>query len=206
LTRPRLPGPAAGRRIGLFGGSFNPAHGGHRHVAETAQRRLRLDAVWWIVARGNPLKSRTGSFAARLASAAEIADASGMHVCDIEHQLGLTYTIDTLRSLQAAAPDTQFVWIMGADNLRSFHRWQRWREIAALTPIAVIDRPRSTLTAAHSRAASFMAPWRLDEADGRLLANRGAPGFVFLHGPRSESSSTALRARGQGLAPSDTSA
>jgi nicotinic acid mononucleotide adenylyltransferase len=87
---------------------------------------------------------------------------------------------------------------MGADNLRSFHRWQRWRDITKLTPIAVIDRPQSTLKAAHSRAANYLAPWRLDEADGGLLADRGAPGFIFLHGPRSELSSTELRAKGIG--------
>jgi len=193
LTRPRLPGPAAGRRIGLFGGSFNPAHGGHRHVAETAQRRLRLDAVWWIVARGNPLKSRTGSFAARLASAAEIADASGMHVCDIEHQLGLTYTIDTLRSLQAAAPDTQFVWIMGADSAASFHLWKDWEDIAARVPIAIVSRPGTRLTRSLPFTARFWHA-RLREAEAATLPGQAPPAWVYLRAPGNRLSSTALRA------------
>ena len=146
MKRPRLPGPAAGRRIGLLGGSFNPAHGGHLHVAETAMRRLRLDAVWWIVARGNPLKSEHGSFAARLASAASVASASGMQVSDIEHQLGLTYTIDTIRTLQEAEPEARFVWVMGADSAASFHLWKDWEDIAARVPIAIVSRPGTRFT------------------------------------------------------------
>ena len=199
----RLPRHAPGMRIGLFGGSFNPPHDGHRLASLIALKRLGLDQVWWLVTPGNPLKENSGlpPLAQRMAAARRIADHPRIVVTGLEADIGTRFTFDTIDYLRRRCAGVKFVWIMGADNLRSFHRWQRWREIAALTPIAVIDRPRSTLTAAHSRAASFLAPWRLDEADGRLLANRGAPGFVFLHGPRSDSSSTALRARGQGLAP-----
>ncbi|OYX30462.1 MAG: nicotinic acid mononucleotide adenylyltransferase, partial [Caulobacterales bacterium 32-69-10] len=117
MKRARLPGPAKGLAIGLLGGSFNPAHEGHLLVAETAMKRLKLDQVWWVVARGNPLKSDHGAYAARLASARTMARGAGMRVSDIEAQLGLTYSIDTLRALRKAAPETRFVWLMGADNL-----------------------------------------------------------------------------------------
>lgn len=193
MRRPRLPGPAAGRRIGLFGGSFNPAHGGHRHVAETAMRRLRLDAVWLIVARGNPLKSRPESFAARLASAAAIADAPGMHVSDIERQLGLTYTIDTLRRLQAAEPEAQFVWVMGADSAASFHLWKDWEDIAARVPIAIVSRPGTRLTRALPFTARF-AHARLPEAEAARLPGQAPPAWVYLRAPGNRLSSTALRA------------
>lgn len=191
--RPRLPGPAAGRRIGLFGGSFNPAHGGHRHVARTAMRRLRLDAVWWIVARGNPLKSNPGSFAARLASAASVADAPGMHVSDIERQLGLTFTIDTLRSLQAAEPGAQFVWVMGADSAAGFHLWKNWEEIAARIPIAIVSRPGTRLTRTSPFTARF-ARARLPEAEAATLPGQAPPAWVYLRAPGNRLSSTALRA------------
>lgn len=199
----RLPRHAPGMRIGLFGGTFNPPHDGHRLASLIALKRLGLDQVWWLVTPGNPLKENSGlpPLAQRMAAARRIADHPRIVVTGLEADIGTRYTFDTVEYLRRRCAGVKFVWIMGADNLRSFHRWQRWREIAALTPIAVIDRPRSTLTAAHSRAASYLGAWRLDEADGRLLAGRGAPGFVFLHGPRSDSSSTALRARGQGLAP-----
>ncbi len=193
MTRPRLPGPAAGRRIGLLGGSFNPAHGGHLHVAETAMRRLRLDAVWWIVARGNPLKSEHGSFAERLASASAIANATGMHVSDIEQQLGLTYTIDTLRALQEAEPETKFVWVMGADSAASFHLWKDWEEIAARVPIAIVSRPGTRLTRTLPFTARF-ADARLPERDAAALPCHTAPAWVYLRAPGNTLSSTTLRA------------
>jgi nicotinate-nucleotide adenylyltransferase len=193
LKRPRLPGPAAGRRIGLLGGSFNPAHGGHLHVAETAMRRLRLDAVWWIVARGNPLKSEHGSFAARLASAASVAGAPGMQVSDIEHQLGLTYTIDTIRTLQEAEPEAQFVWVMGADSAAGFHLWKDWEDIAARVPIAIVSRPGTRLTRTLPFAARF-ADARLPERDAAALPGHATPAWVYLRAPGNSLSSTALRA------------
>jgi nicotinate-nucleotide adenylyltransferase len=189
-------------RIGLFGGTFNPPHDGHRLASLIALKRLRLDAVWWLVTPGNPLKENAGlpPLEARMAAARKLADHPRIVVTGLEADIGTRFTFDTIDFLRRRCPGVRFVWIMGADNLRSFHRWQRWREITKLTPIAVIDRPQSTLKAAHSRAAAYLAPWRLDETDGALLARRGAPGFVFLHGPRSGLSSTELRGRGMGLA------
>lgn len=197
----RLPRHAPGMRIGLFGGTFNPPHLGHRLASMIALKRLQLDAVWWLVTPGNPLKENSGlpPLAVRMEAARRVADHPRIVVTGLEADIGTRFTFDTIDYLRKRCAGVRFVWIMGADNLRSFHRWQRWREITQLVPIAVIDRPQSTLKGAHSRAASFLAPWRLDEADGSLLAQRGAPGFIFLHGPRSDLSSTELRAKGLGL-------
>lgn len=193
-------------RIGLFGGTFNPPHGGHRLASVTALKRLKLDAVWWLVTPGNPLKENSAlpPLQARIEAARKVANHPRIVVTGLEAAIGTRYTFDTIEFLTKRCPGVRFVWIMGADNLTSFHRWQRWREIARLVPIAVIDRPRSTLKGAHSRTAAFLAPYRLDEADGGLLARRGAPGFVFLHGPRSDLSSTDLRNRGLGLTPQES--
>lgn len=197
----KLPRHAPGMRIGLFGGTFNPPHAGHRLASVIALKRLQLDAIWWLVTPGNPLKENSGlpPLNVRMAAARRVADHPRIVVTRLEADIGTRYTFDTVDYLRRRCAGVRFVWIMGADNLRSFHRWQRWRDIAHLVPIAVIDRPRSTLKGAHSRTANYLAPWRLDEADGPLLATRGAPGFIFLHGPRSDLSSTDLRARGQGL-------
>lgn len=194
MIRPRLPGPAKGLAIGLFGGSFNPAHAGHLLVAETARKRLKLDQVWWIVARGNPLKSAHGDYAARLASARALARSPGMRVTDIEAQLGLTYSIDTLRALQKAAPDARFVWLMGADNLAGFQRWKDWEEIARRVPIAVIGRPGTRITRATAFARRF-ARHRLLEADAANLSQATPPAWVYIRVRESALSSTALRAR-----------
>ena len=191
------PKRAPGLRIGLFGGSFNPPHDGHRLASLIALHRLQLDRVWWLVSPGNPLKDtrRLPSMAERLAAAATVADHPAIDVTGIEAKLGLRYTLDVLRVLKRRCPGVHFVWIMGADNLRGFHRWQGWASIAATVPIAVIDRPGSTMTSANSRAGVAMAEWRLREIDARLLPTRRPPAFVFLHGPRSDTSSTALRER-----------
>ncbi len=193
MTRARLPGHAAGQRIGLLGGSFNPAHDGHLHVAETALRRLRLDGVWWIVARGNPLKSEHGSFDDRLASARTVACTPGMHVTDIERQLGLTYTVDTLAALQAAEPEAHFVWLMGADSAANFHLWKDWQTIAARVPIAIVSRPGTRVSAALPFVKRF-AEARLPERDARALPGHAAPAWVYLRAPGNTQSSTALRA------------
>lgn len=192
MTHAHLPGPAAGRRIGLLGGSFNPAHAGHLHVAETALKRLRLDAVWWIVARGNPLKSDHGSFSARLASARAMARPPAMRVSDIEAQLGLTYSVDTLCALRKAAPKARFVWIIGADNAAGFHQWKDWKQIASSVPIAIVSRPGTRL----SRAAPFtrqFARARIGEAEASGLAGRATPAWIYLRGPDNPLSSTAVR-------------
>lgn len=197
----RLPPHAPGMRIGLFGGSFNPPHAGHRHAALAALKRLRLDRVWWLVTPGNPLKRLDGlpALDARLAAAAALARHPRISVTGIEAAIGTRYTFDTLRWLRLRCPGVRFVWIMGADNLRGFHQWQRWRDIAASMPIAIVDRPQATLSAANSRAAQALARYRLDESKAGLLAGARAPAFVFLHGPRSSLSSTQLRAAGAKL-------
>ncbi|MGE6699151.1 nicotinate-nucleotide adenylyltransferase [Hyphomonas sp. NPDC076900] len=194
MIRPRLPGPAKGLAIGLFGGSFNPAHAGHLLVAETARKRLKLDQVWWIVARGNPLKSDHGEYAARLASARAIARSPGMRVTDLEAQLGLTYSIDTLRALQKAAPETRFVWLMGADNLAGFQLWKDWEEIARRVPIAVIGRPGARITRPAGFARKF-ARHRLPETSAAALSRASPPAWVYIRVRENPLSSTALRAR-----------
>jgi nicotinate-nucleotide adenylyltransferase len=149
-------------RIGLLGGSFNPAHAGHRHVAERALRRLGLDQVWLMVSPGNPLKPARGMapFARRLASARAIADGRRIIATDIEARLGTRYTVDTLEQLRRRFPRAQFVLLMGADNLSQLPRWKRWRRIAREVPIAVLPRPGETLRALSGRAAQALARHR----------------------------------------------
>ena len=128
-------------RVGLFGGSFDPAHEGHAHVALTALKRLGLDKIWWLVTPQNPLKPQSSPLAARLASARRFARGMRMEASDVETRLGTQYTADTLEALRAHYPGVAFTFIMGADSAASFRRWARWREIAAKTDIVVIPRP-----------------------------------------------------------------
>lgn len=191
-----LPPHTPGLRIGLFGGSFNPAHEGHLLVAETALRRLRLDRIWWLVTPGNPLKDVSGlpSQEERMAACrALIGHEPRIIVTGIEADIGTRYTQETIAYLKARCRDVNFVWLMGADSLASFHRWQKWRKIAEAVPFAVIDRPGSTLRAVSSPAARRFAHYRLDESDAQQLAAMPAPAWVFLHGKRSDASSTRLR-------------
>ncbi|MCL4144949.1 UNVERIFIED_CONTAM: hypothetical protein GTU68_016718 [Idotea baltica] len=190
----QLPGPSDGLRIGLFGGSFNPAHSGHRHVAETALKRLQLDWVWWIVARGNPLKSNHGDFASRAASAVAMANHPRMCVSTIEYDLGLTYTVDTLAALKSRAPTAKFVWLMGADSLRNFHMWKDWQTIAHLAPTAIIARPGAGQEARQSVFAKTFAARRLPETKATALADQAAPAWAYITAPLNPASSTALRA------------
>lgn len=191
----RLPPHHPGMRIGLYGGSFDPPHAGHRHVALTALRRLRLDWIWWIVTPGNPLKDQRGLavFADRLAATRDVARHPRVAVTDIDGSIGSIYTVETLRFLVRRCPGIRFVWIMGADSLAGLHRWRAWREIARLVPIAVVDRPPWTVRATQSRAATALAAGRIDEARAAGLAGRKPPAWCFLHGPRSDLSSTFLR-------------
>ena len=188
-------------RIGLFGGSFNPPHEGHRLASLTAMRRLGLDRVWWIVTPGNPLKD-TGHLAdlrARILAARRVARHPRIAVTGIEAEIGTRYTVDTVAYLMRHCPGVRFVWIMGADNLLQLPRWRRWRELVDLVPVAVIDRPGSTWPALGGRAGAILSRCRLPENEARLLVDTPPPAFVFLHGPRSPASSTALREAGQGL-------
>lgn len=201
-----LPPFGRGMRIGLFGGSFNPAHAGHLLASRTALRRLGLDAVWWLVTPGNPLKDNRAlpSLGRRIRAArALLKTHPAIHVTGIEAALGTRYTADTLRALTRRCRSVRFVWLMGSDNLVGFHRWRGWREIARLMPFGVIDRPGSTHKAVRARAAVALARWRLDETDGVLLPTRSAPAWIFIHGQRSHLSSTAIRRRA-GLGPSSS--
>ena len=136
-----LPLALPGMRIGLFGGSFDPAHEGHAHVAETALKRLQLDRVWWLVTPQNPLKPKSSSLKKRIASARKMAHGSKMVVTDIEAKLGCRYTYETLRRLKALYPGVCFTLVMGADNLANFHQWKHWEEVAEAVAIAVVSRP-----------------------------------------------------------------
>jgi len=203
----RLPRHAPGMRIGLFGGSFNPPHHGHLLVSLTALKRLRLDRVWWLVTPGNPLKSHDGlpSLEARIAAASRLAHHPRIDVTGFEADIGTRYTYDTIAWLRRRCPGVSFVWLMGADNLAGFHRWQRWRDIAGLVPMAVVDRPGSTLRAAASPAATRLRRYRLREEDAALLPEAPPPAWIFLHDKRSTLSSTQLRLRGHNVPPFERS-
>ncbi|MCS6761666.1 MAG: nicotinate-nucleotide adenylyltransferase [Candidatus Devosia symbiotica] len=190
-------------RIGLFGGSFNPIHDGHRLVVEEILRRLDLDALWVLVTPGNPLKNNQdlAPLADRVAAARQLLDHPRVRVTGFEAAHGFSYSWQTIRFLTQAMPDRNFVWIMGADNLVNFSRWERWRDIAAMVPIAVYVRPSSGRRAPVSIAASALAHWRIDENDATGLAILPAPAWVYLHGRQSSLSSSAIRARRQHVKP-----
>ena len=192
----RLPPHPRGLRIGLFGGTFDPPHAAHRAACLLAMQRLNLDRVWWLVTPGNPLKDTRGlaPLAERIAAARELANNPRIIVTGVEAEMRTRYTYDTERQLVARCPGAHFVWIMGADNLRSFHRWQKWREIANLLPIAVVDRVGPSLYATAGRAAQALSRFRIPERDAKSLPRRTPPAWVFLHGLKSPLSSTALRA------------
>jgi nicotinate-nucleotide adenylyltransferase len=136
-----LPLAYPGMKIGLFGGSFDPAHEGHAHVAETAMKRLGLDRVWWLVSPQNPLKPKSSAFAQRMDSACGQAHGARMIVTDLEQQLGCAFTYQTLRALKRLYPAVSFTLIMGADNLANFRKWRNWQEVAAAVPVAIVSRP-----------------------------------------------------------------
>ena len=193
----KLPPHAPGMKIGLFGGSFNPPHRGHRLVAQTALRRAGLDALWVLVTPGNPLKdpAQLPPFAERFAAAQKFFRNPRIRVTDFETSLRVRYSWQTVAWLRRRAPGVRWVWIMGADNLAGFHRWQRWRDIARSLPVLVVDRPGSTHGAAFGGAGGWFARWRLPESQASLLPRRRPPALVLLHGPRSPLSSTQLRQR-----------
>jgi nicotinate-nucleotide adenylyltransferase len=187
---------ASGMRVGLYGGSFNPAHDGHAHVARTALKRLGLDRVVWLVSPQNPLKSATAtaSLERRIGNARRHASGRAMIVTGAEARLGSRYTIDTVRALKARFPSVRFVWIMGADNLASFHRWRGWTQIMREVPVAIISRPSDALKSRLSPAARRFSHGRLPETAARILADRKPPAWIYLTAPLNHASSTALRA------------
>lgn len=192
-----LPPHAPRMRIGLFGGSFNPAHDGHRLVALQCLKRLQLDAVWLIASPGNPLKDHSGlaPLATRVTQARALMDHPRIEVTGFEAEHGFSYTYDSLSFLRRHCTGVRFVWIMGADNLAQFDQWDRWRDLAELMPIAVYARPGSIRRATSSRAATALKAYRIPEAAAETLADREPPAWVYLHGITSAQSSSAIRAR-----------
>jgi nicotinate-nucleotide adenylyltransferase len=195
-------------RVGLFGGSFNPAHEGHSHVAETALRRLDLDRVVWLVSPQNPLKDSgdTAPLNERMASAraaaARAAAGPAMIVSDAESRIGTRRTIDTLRALTARHPGVRFVWVMGSDNLATFHRWRGWTDIMRLMPVAVIARPGSQLHSRTAPASARFASARVPAPRAGLLPYMEAPAWTLLNAPLNHLSSTALRSAMKTQGPS----
>jgi nicotinate-nucleotide adenylyltransferase len=190
-----IPSHGDGRRVGLLGGSFNPPHAAHRAISLFAMKRLQLDSIWWLVSPGNPLKEPGGlhDLGERAEAARRVANHPRIHVSCLEAVIGTRYTVDTITYLRRRCAGLRFVWIMGADNLAQFHRWESWRRIAAAVPIAVIDRPPQSFRALTAPAAQALAPYRLAERDAGRLANRRAPAWVFLTGMKLNLSSTRLR-------------
>ena len=198
-----LPPSGSHMRIGLFGGSFNPIHEGHRLVVEETLRRLELDALWVLVTPGNPLKNHgdLAPLSDRVLAARRLLDNPKVRVTGFEAAHGFTYSWQTVLFLTKTMPDRRFVWIMGADNLVDFNRWERWQEIAAMVPMAVYVRPGSSRRAPVSMAASYLARWRIDEDDAPRLAALPPPAWVYLHGRQSPLSSSAIRAGRQHVKP-----
>lgn len=185
------------QRIGLLGGSFDPPHAGHVHITRWALRTLALDRVWWLVSPGNPLKPRgPAEIARRLAAAQAIMRHPRVAVTDIERHLASPYTADTLRQLVRRYPGVRFVWLMGADNLAGFHRWEDWEGIVARHPVGVLARPGEQLRAGLSPAARRFAQARLPQTSAAALGRRAPPCWVMLTGAMSEASSTAIRGNG----------
>jgi len=185
-------------RIGLLGGSFNPAHKGHLHISLVAWRRLDLHEVWWLVSPQNPLKSAnaTAELDRRMASAEALARHPRLVVTDIETRLGTTYTVDTLRALKSRFPGVHFVWLMGADNLVQLPHWKHWQELMSLVPVAVIDRPGYALKAQLGKAAETFRTARVPETGARSFALSRPPAWIYLHAKLNPMSATAIRQGG----------
>ncbi len=194
-------------RIGLLGGSFNPAHEGHLHVARTAVARLKLDQIWLMVSPGNPLKtgSPMATLATRLAAATSLADGRRLIATDIEAHLGTRYTIDTLRALRRRFPRAKFVWIIGADNLAQLPSWRSWRDIFAAVPFAVLPRPTYNVRALSGQAASAFRSAKMPARAASILADQSAPAWLFLPARQSAISATKLRSSAEGEFPSPAS-
>lgn len=194
---PLLPPHAPGQRIGLLGGSFDPPHAGHVHISLWALRAFRLDRLWWLVSPGNPLKpDAPAEMARRLEAARALMVHPRIVVTDIEARLGTRYTEATLAALRTRCPGVAFVWLMGADNLATIHRWQRWRDIMRMVPVGVLARPGEQLRAGLSPAARSFARWRLPQARAGALASSSPPAWTLLNGRMLGLSSSELRALG----------
>ncbi|MFN3825666.1 MAG: nicotinate-nucleotide adenylyltransferase [Pseudorhodobacter sp.] len=194
--RAQMPFAARGQVIGLLGGSFDPAHEGHVAITLAALRRFGLDGVWWLVSPGNPLKThQPAPMADRVARARGLMKHPKVTVTDLEARLGTRYTAQTLQRLTRLYPGVRFVWLMGADNLAQFHRWEQWRGIAGLAALGVLARPGQQMAALNSPAARHFAPARLPQSAAPLLGRRPLPVWCFVTLPMVDASSSAIRAR-----------
>ena len=190
-----LPPFGRGQRIGLYGGSFNPPHDGHRQIALIALHRLQLDAIWWLVTPGNPLKANDGlgSLAERMQATARLAAHPQMVISGLETKLNTRYTADLAEKLTRRVRGARFVWIMGGDNLAGFHLWDRWQDISRHFPIAVINRPGTLTAPLNAPAAHALARYRVEAPASGQLALYRPPAWVFITGPRTSASSTGIR-------------
>tara|TARA_R110002073_G_scaffold132540_3_gene279505 strand:- start:129 stop:722 length:594 start_codon:yes stop_codon:yes gene_type:complete len=189
------PWATAGQVIGLLGGSFDPPHPGHVHLTKEALKRLRLDAVWWLVSPGNPIKAHAPApLEHRIQAARRRMRHPRVRITDLEAQLGTRATVDTLEALHRAYPRVRFVWIMGADNLAGFHKWDRWQDILAQVPVAVLARPGQRLPALTARAARQFRSARVPASSAAILGRMRPPAWVYLDMPMRGDNSSALRA------------
>ncbi|WP_416899197.1 MAG: nicotinate-nucleotide adenylyltransferase [Minwuia sp.] len=195
-----------GLRIGLLGGSFNPAHDGHRHLSIFALKLLQLDQVWWLVSPQNPLKASAGmaSFAQRMRRAEQVARHPRIRVSDIERRIGTRFTADTLEKLTTRYSQHSFVWLMGADNLKQLPRWNRWEKIMETVPVAVFDRDPYSYTVLGQRAANRYRRFFWQQADGRALASATPPAWGFFRMKRHPLSATKVRSCGAAPWPPET--
>ena len=197
MPRYELPMTRAGQTVGLLGGSFDPPHAGHLHISREALKRFGLDQLWWLVSPGNPLKTRgPAPMERRIAAARALIDHPRIAVSDFEAQIRTRYTSQTIAALQEARPNLRFVWLMGADNLAQFHRWQDWEEIMARVPVGVVARPGKRTLARTSKAARIYAGARLPGRMSQLLPTCDTPAWCFINLPMLAISSTRLRQSG----------
>ncbi len=190
--------PSRGAKVGLLGGSFNPAHGGHKHISQLALRRLALDRVWWLISPQNPLKEQVGMapLEARHSKANSIAQHRRIDVTTLELELKTIYTIDTIRRLKSDASHVTFVWIMGADNLIEITQWKAWRTLFEHLPVAIFDRANYARTALGSEAARMFARARVPDRNWSGLFTRKPPTWMFIRSELHPASATSIRRRG----------
>ncbi len=193
----KTPFARPGARVGLLGGSFDPAHAGHVNITLHALKRFDLDQVWWLVTPGNPLKAHgPAALQHRMMRANALMQHPRVHVTDIEAHLNTRYTAQTLRQLTALCPGVRFVWLMGADNLAQFHRWQNWRSIMDSVPVGVLARPGDRISARMSKTARIYKDHRISNKASHLLCQQKAPSWCFVNVPMMPISSSAIRAKG----------
>lgn len=197
MRKTGMPIATRNMRIGLLGGSFNPAHKGHVHISVEALKRLKLDEVWWLISPQNPLKSKTEteSLKKRLKRARNIISHPDIRATKLEARFGTRYTIDTLREIKKRYPNANFVWLMGADNLAHFDRWKKWKDIFKTMPIAVLDRPDYGIKVLNSKPATTFKQCRIDASDAPLLPTSQPPRWSYIPVRLDFTSSTQIRAQ-----------